>query len=107
MNIVAFEMIALGMDDNEIHKWSSDLQSGRYSPETTQYHIDLIRSKMAKGDLFPHGCGAIKRAGFCVHEEAPGLDECRVAEKSYEESQLVKQISDLQSGTSDISLADM
>lgn len=92
MSIVAFELVAVGWTDEQIHDWSKSIGSGKYDARTTQYHIDQIRSKMERGDLFMHGCGSIKRHGFCVYENAFDESECADAEREAEKLALLQKI---------------
>lgn len=92
MNVVAFEMIHLGYTDEQIHEWSRGLQQHKYTKRDTDYHIGKIRGKMEAGDLFVHGCTAIKRMGFCVNSEASGLEQCREMESSSDEIARAAQI---------------
>lgn len=94
-NIIAFELIALHVkekiaddeSDRLIHEWSSAVHR-EYNPVTTQYQIDKLREKIRAGDLFVHGCWAIKDAGFCVNQMADDVDECR--ESMVEEEKKLK-----------------
>jgi hypothetical protein len=81
MSIVAFELVAVGWTDEQIHAWSKHSGGIKYDPNITQYHIEIIRRKMASGDLFVHGCNAIKRHGFCLNGNADTLDDCRDFER--------------------------
>lgn len=105
MSIVAFELIAVGQTDEQIHNWSKNNGGQKYDPNTTQYHIDIIRRKMASGDLFVHGCNAIKRHGFCVNGNADTLTDCRDFERLKAKVALKRKLLDTigTPGTSDLS----
>ncbi len=107
MSIVAFELVALNWTDEQIHGWSKHSGGLKYDPKTTQYHIDIIRKKIAAGDLYVHGCNAIKRHGFCLNGNAANLDECRDFERLKEKVALRRKLTEAIGTPGTTDLADL